>query len=601
VSATRIENKLKLTKSQWLTGAYRGVRTLINTLRFTSHVFKQSKIHDCLFVIIIASLSMSQYIVNLGFYSDDWALLYSMHLSPDQSFAEVFTAVNFQDNEIRPIQFLGYAVSYKLFGLNPLGYHLLNGIFFMTAFVLLYIILIALCQPRVLAISIPVIYMLLPNYSTDRFWMAVHAATISMLFTFLGIYAHLQALRGRKAGVWGWEAFAILCVIASGLTYEVFLPLVLVTAVFLFASELAKEWPVTVGRRTIAKAALRQAGMVMAVISLIVVKGLWAPRTHWITDIGTIPYIYWTIKAVLKSFIYSYGYHLLGLPVTVWSALRDYPDWITVTTAGVIGSLIFVRLYTLWDQSDAAAVRSRAKMLIYFGCGVVVFIAAYSIVPIVPVKNGINNRTAIAGTLGAAVSIVGLLGILTALAPGIWQKALFSAVLGVIGMSGSLTVDTLAKFWIESYRLQSEYLFDIRSHVPAIPAGTTLILDGVCPYNGPAPVFEAPWDLSSALGIHYGLSDIKANIVTRWTRVEPGGLVTPFCCGEIRYPFDHLVMYHFGRKMSYPLPNAQAAQSYFSKISTDRESRCPVDFYGNGVEVLGGFIPMFGQKSGALQ
>jgi hypothetical protein len=233
----------------------------------------------------------------------------------------------------------------------------------------------------------------------------------------------------------------------------------------------------------------------------------------------------------------------------------------------------------------------------YLGCGIVLFIAGYSLVPLNPVKNGPNNRAAIAGTLGVAASLVGLLGMLTALTSGIWRKALFSAAVGLIGMSGALIIDVLANFWIESYRLQNEYLSDIRSHISAIPAGTTLLMDGVCPYNGPAPVFNEPWDLSSALSILYSHADIKANIVTRWLSVESNGLITPSCCGEIRYPFDHLFVYHFGRKLSYPLPDAQAAQSYFSKISSDRGSRCPVDFFGNGVEVLGGFIPMLGRNN----
>src|SRR6516164_5227039 len=251
---------------------------LLNTLRFSFRiltVFQQSAFHDCLFLIVLASLSLSNYIGGLGFYSDDWGLLSSMNLSPDQSFSGVFRAVDLsQDNEIRPIQFLAFTGFYKLFGLNPLGYHLLNAIFFVTGCALLYLILIALHQPRVLALSIPILYILLPNYSTDRFWIAAHASNISMFFTFLGIYAHLQALRSWKSGFWGWEAFAILCVIASGLAYEVFLPLVLVTTVFLFASELAKDWPLSICGRTIAKAALRQSGIVMAVILLLVIKAL---------------------------------------------------------------------------------------------------------------------------------------------------------------------------------------------------------------------------------------------------------------------------------------------------------------------------------------
>jgi hypothetical protein len=523
-----------------------------------------------------------------------------MSLSPDQSLAGLFTAVNSsQDNEIRPIQFFGYAVLYKLFDSNPLGYHLVNGIVFTAGFILLYLILTALRQPRVLALSIPILYMLLPNYSTDRFWIAVQAANISMFLTFLGIYTHLQALRHQKGGFWGWEAFAILCIIASGLTYEVFLPLVLATMAFLFGSELARDLPQTAIGRTIAKTALRHSGIVLAVVIIVLVKSLWAERASYfralIREDGIVAYVTYISHYVVKAFVYSYGYHVLELPYTAWHALRDFSDPAIVIVTGFIGILIFVRLYTSWDRPSAVAITSRTKMLIYLGCGIAIFILGYSLVPHNPVKNGFNNRAAIAGTLGVAASIVGPLGILTSLAPGIWQKVLFCAVVGFIGMAGALTIDVLAKFWVQSYRLQSEYLSDIRSHISAIPAGATLIMDGICPYSGPAPIFEAPWDLSSALSVLYGHADIKANIVTRWLRVEQSGLIIPFCCGEITYPFQNLFVYHFGRKVSYPLPDAPAAQKYFDNVSTDRGSRCPADFYGNGVDVLGGGIPMLGR------
>src|SRR5260370_30142824 len=100
---------------------------MILTTRFrTFRILGQPAVHDCLFLIVIAILSLSSYVTRLGFYSDDWALLASMRLSPDQSLTGVFTAVNSsQDNEIRPIQFFAYAAPYKLFDLNPLGYHLL--------------------------------------------------------------------------------------------------------------------------------------------------------------------------------------------------------------------------------------------------------------------------------------------------------------------------------------------------------------------------------------------------------------------------------------------------------------------------------------------
>jgi hypothetical protein len=575
---------------------------LLNTISLTfrtSGIFRQPALHDSLFLIVISILSFSNYISGLGFYEDDWYLLAIMNLSPDQSVAGVFTAIASNDDVVRPVYFFIFAISYKLFGLNPLPYQLLNGIFFSIGFVLLHFIVVALRQPRALSLSICLLYMLLPNYSSDRFWIAAgFGSNISMSLSFLGIYAHLQALRRQKPGSWAWEAFAILCVIVSGLIYELFLPLVLATAAFLFVSELATDWPASVSARTIAKAALRQGAIVLAVALVIFIKALWAPRAgkvELVNPVWIAEYVRYVGAAVVKAFVYNYGYHLLELPSTAWHALRNYADSTTVITASFIGIVILVRLHTSWDRPSAAAITSRVKMLLYLSCGIILFIAGYSLYPDNPAKNGVNNRTAIAGTLGVALSVVGLLGLLTSLAPGIWRKVLFSTVVAFIGMSGALVVDVLGKFWVQSYHLQNEFLSDIHTHIPAIPAGTTLMLDGVCPYNGPAPVFDEPWDLAFALSIYYGHAGIEANIVTRGLTVGPNGLTAPSGMGPTVYPFGQLYVYHFGRKASYALPDAQAAQSYFDNISADRASRCPADFYGNGVEVLGDFIPMLGR------
>jgi len=129
---------------------------------------------------------MSGYITSLGFYSDDWSLISYMKFSADQSLASVFSAVSSSwDIEIRPVQFFIYAVCYKLFSLNPLGYHIFNGIFFVSGMATLYVVLVTLDQARAFALSIPALYMLFPDYSTDRFWMAAHATNITMFFTLI--------------------------------------------------------------------------------------------------------------------------------------------------------------------------------------------------------------------------------------------------------------------------------------------------------------------------------------------------------------------------------------------------------------------------------
>jgi hypothetical protein len=522
-----------------------------------------------------------------------------MHLSTDQSFSSLFGAVSVgQNNEIRPVQFLEYVAAYKLFSLNPLGYHLLNVFFFIIGLVFVYMTLVELFEGRVLAISTTALYMLLPNYSTDRFWFAAHATNISMCLTFIGIYIHLRGLRRPPPEFWKWEAFAVLFIIGSGLTYEVFLPLVVATTIFLFVSELTADWPQSLNGPTIARAALRQVAIILSVVLIIAAKAKWARRSSGVdfTDpLWALHYASYISHYIVKAFVYSYGYHLFELPWKVWHAFVEYAEWAQVVMASAIGILIFCKLYISWDSSSAETITLRRKMWRYVGCGIILFIAGYSLVPINPAKDGFNNRSAIAGTLGVAISLVGLFGMSTWLVAAHWRKTLFSALVGVTGMSGALIIDVLANFWVQSYRLQNEILSDIYTHIPALPAGTTLILDGICRYSGPAPVFEAPWDLAYALSIYYGHLGIKANVVSRGLTIAPDGLIAPSTAGPITYPFHELYVYHFGRETTLALPNARAAQNYFDEISTNRASRCPADFYGNGVEVLGGFIPMLGR------
>src|SRR5262245_40567279 len=139
------------------------ITTLSSRLRVLK-TFWYPEIHDCLLLILIAILSMSNYITSLGFYEDDWFLLGIPYLSPDQSFISILTELLSTDPAVRPVYFLIWTISYKLFGLNPLGYQLLNGVFFAIGFVPLYFIFVALRQPRTLSLSICLLFMLMPSY-----------------------------------------------------------------------------------------------------------------------------------------------------------------------------------------------------------------------------------------------------------------------------------------------------------------------------------------------------------------------------------------------------------------------------------------------------
>jgi hypothetical protein len=72
----------------------------------------------------------------------------------------------------RPLYVVLLASSYRLFGLQPLGYHLVNHAFFIVAAVLCCLTLREERWSRAVSLSVAAVFVFLPNYSTDRFWIA---------------------------------------------------------------------------------------------------------------------------------------------------------------------------------------------------------------------------------------------------------------------------------------------------------------------------------------------------------------------------------------------------------------------------------------------
>ncbi len=119
---------------------------------------------------------------------------------------------------------------YRLFGVDALGYHLANSAVFVGAVLLFYLALRELRLPRLVVLTVPLVYGLLPHYSTDRFWVAAFQANLSMALYFASLYADLRALRTVCARRWSWKLLGLTCLLGSAFAYEVTMPLFLLNA-----------------------------------------------------------------------------------------------------------------------------------------------------------------------------------------------------------------------------------------------------------------------------------------------------------------------------------------------------------------------------------
>src|SRR5262245_26181509 len=152
---------------------------------------------DGLFLLLVVLYSIVPYLRGLGFYEDDWALMGILSNAKDSSFPGLLrTLASAQPFFlVRPVHMAYSALLYWMFGLHPLGYHLVNAGVFASMILLFHRALDELGLDREIVLSVPLIYALLPHYSTDRFWLGTFQANLSLALYFLSLYAGLRAIR----------------------------------------------------------------------------------------------------------------------------------------------------------------------------------------------------------------------------------------------------------------------------------------------------------------------------------------------------------------------------------------------------------------------
>jgi hypothetical protein len=106
---------------------------------------------------------------------------------------------------------------------------------------------------------------------------------------------------------------------------------------------------------------------------------------------------------------------------------------------------------------------------------------------------------------------------------------------------------------------QHAVLNGIRSQITHLEPGTTLLLDGVCPYVGPAPVFESYLDFTGALTVLYPKRSLKGDVLKNHTKFSSAGVRTVWFYNPNTYAFDEkLLIYDYATKELYPLTGSSA-------------------------------------------
>lgn len=536
---------------------------------------------DSIFLVFIVALSFVPYIGRIGFYSDDWSFLGNFSLSYDQSLLGLFLTATTPNTVMRPVQNFYEAILYFMFGLEPLGYQIVNMSIFIFIAITFYLVLRQIKIPRIISISIPLVFILLPNYSTDRFWFAVHQANLSILFYFISLLSALKAVSKTVRRKFLWKILSIATLVLSILSYEVIVPLFFINIFILW-----NPFNFING-----KLKTKKASSPVVFISLILIAFLYAVLFKAITSqrLGVdlnLHYIYEVLVSALRVNYIQWG---LELPHIWVQIISFYSKPYLMLLSFSIYFLVFWYLYFIFRKGFQLPSSIWLRNITFLSF--IIFLSGYLIFftnnQLGFSPTGVENRIAIASSIGFAITVVGLFGWLSRMfLPEKIAKISFCMLIAILSAGSFLIVNTIASFWAEANQKSENILLSIHEEFPKVNKKSTILLDGVCPYAGPAPIFEAEWDLKGALQTHYLDPTLRADIITPRIKVKDKGISSTIYTFTTTYSYNNLYIYNYKYDQVHKITNAKEARAYFSKFNKDFNNGCPNAEAGDGVAIF---------------
>jgi len=520
---------------------------------------------DVTFLGLLIVICAAPYISGLGFYADDWAFLSRLSLHPDQSFIGLLTYFGSIENIApRPLQAFELVGLYKLFGLNPTPGHVVNHLVLWLGVGFLYLAARRVTGSRGFALVLAIIYVTLPHFDTTRFWLAAYQANASLMFFAASAYClarHCDAPRWR----YGWLAAALLAMSLSVLAYELFLPLLLLLPLVIWSVRGRRN--ATAKPQAIRDLFVQLAGIVAVVLALVAFKLHVDDGLHQWRGANFLGKVLWLYaSAVRAEFVY------LGalFPVHVVKLLSAHGTVLSAS-AGVLAGLFTATYLTLTPVS----LQRNEFPLWALPIGLLVFVAGYGVL----LQNfmagfgqgtGIANRINIASAIGLALVALGLVSVLSRLLPTRQKTTILLTVLVVGVAGGTMRNATSGVAWAEAAEIADQTLAEITRIMPEPPVGSSILVYGMCPYHGPAPVYESSWDLSGRLALLYGHPGVTADILDASSTILPTGIAIY----EYSYPYGDLMVVDLISGTVRRLDSRAQAENFFTSHPLDQANGC---------------------------
>jgi hypothetical protein len=537
---------------------------------------------DAACLALITIFSALPYVAQLGFYSDDWSIVSGFHFAADEGTRLEYLLKTFA---ARPVHGAYAALLFELFGTHPAGYHIANTGVLAASVVILYLLLVRVGVTRLQSFAAVAIFIILPQLSTVRVWIAAAQIPVSMLFALASLHGQLTYVQtGRRL----WAALAVAAALASLATYEIFGPALVGFSVWMALSR-------AFGARLDFPDRGRRIALVLGIVAAVAVAGALKVMASERGQSVFSPYHYlhlihqflrpdfdWRVDYGLNIFaapLLHFWFTLVGWARAAFGVFAGHFNQTEIALAAAMAGL------TYWRLGRGAEGEPGTKYV--FVLGVAMFILGHAtflfVMSILFTPTGMGNRVLVAAAIGVAMIFAATVGLCCG-SVGQARRAAFSGIIAVIVGLGALRVAFIAQHWSKASQLQEAVLSRAKADLHRLPAGSTLILDGVCPYHGPGVIFESSWDVAGAMSLLLQ-RPISGDAVSPRMTLTARGLETSIYKEPSIYRYGPtLFVYNPSLRLAAPLPNAGEARRYFAR--RDRwPSPCPSSFVGHGSSI----------------
>jgi hypothetical protein len=532
---------------------------------------------DCAFLVSLLGLSVLPYIVNLGFYSDDWNFLGMFVTSDDQSFfALVAEQWNLStDLRVRPTQMVYQASLYSAFGLDPLGYHIVNAVVLAIMSMLFYVVLRVLGFPRVVALAIPSVYALMPNFSTNRFWFASFGYSLTITLYLLSLYADIRAVSTPGKRSWLWKLCALVAAVASGLGYEVVIALLLVSPLVVWIWARRSRVRITTRRRLV------YAGTHFLLVGVVVAYKLSVAIPAGYIDVAR------GVRRLVLAFIPNFGTYGIGLPYAAWWGVRHTTS-ISLVVSMLLAIVVFSYLFMVGRDGNPGVATLRSWVVLGVS-GLAVFVLGYAVFLTTGrfsySSSSYGNRISMAGAMGVAIVLTAFAGSVASRGPPFRRTIVFCAAVAALCQCGFLINTALSRHHTAAWSKQQQVVETVMGLVPRLPPHSTVILRGMCPYAQTAIVFERG-DFEGALWVLYRdrtlVGDVGSKVVVRRDAV----VTTATGFAEAHPYHRRLLVVDIARSEVATLTGYAAALKYFGAREVGWPANCPAGAPDAGVPLF---------------